>query len=463
MRISQSRHIFLFAAIAIAAVTACSSNETATQTPENTSTTVATSTATQGAGPTATVTATALPTSTPTASSTTTPTATAVPTPTTTPPAVATATAQPGPTPTRSPQPTATVTSTVLPTIALTPTPIPTFTPTPTQPVVPQPTPTPTVSVSFPPTATPIPTPDQRYSLIVTSDDARAYEIFESEYYLDYTSSVGDVPAGARKVLYIPSVNPVPVDQINETAANAPGSVWYVLGEPNAHGVAVEDVLLGLHDTYAAIKAADPTALITSPSILNYSFNCINCGGYLHGATWITNFYFEYRDLFGEPPPIDIWAIDVFPLVWPGPGLPASEAFPTVRDDIVVKQIEEYREWVDALSSERGKPIWITEFGLHWGFEDWEFGVPGCGNSPNPVGEYLADEVIAYLERTYTWLEANSAAMNIERWFTFATYKNIGACQADSGNGMSLLNGREASAEMTEVGEFYWNWVRGIR
>ncbi len=298
----------------------------------------------------------------------------------------------------------------------------------------------------------------------MTSDRERAFEVFESEIFIDYTSNLDDVPTGARKVIYLARVDPLPSgEQIKELADRAPGSVWYVLGEPNAHGVTVEDSIVALHDTYAAIKSADPTALITSPSILNYSFNCINCGGYAYGATWITDFYFGYIDLFGEAPPIDIWAIDVFPIVWPASNLPPGEAFPTVRDDIVIKQIEEFREWVDSRPESRGKPIWITEFGLHWGFEDWKFGVEGCDGRPTPTGEYLADEVIDYLSRVYMWLEANSASMNIERWFTFSTYKDIATCEGDSGNGLSMLNDSGPHGELTEVGEFYNNWIRGIR
>lgn len=312
-------------------------------------------------------------------------------------------------------------------------------------------------------TPTPEPTADPRYGLIVTSDERHAFEVFGAVNYIDYGTGLNGVPDGAQKVLYLNSVNPVPVARIQSLAAAAPGSVWYVLGEPNAHGVAVQDVLVGLHDTYAAIKDADPTARITSPSILNFSFNCINCGGYLEGAIWITNFFFEYINLFGEAPPIDIWAIDVFPIVWPGAGLPADEAFPTVRDDIVVRQLEEFREWVDSRELTRGDPIWITEFGLHWGYEDWIYGVDGCGNQPSPVGEYLTDEVRAYLERTYTWLEANSEALNIERWFTFSSFRDISVCTGDSGNGLSFLDSADASGEVTEIGEFYRNWTRGIR
>lgn len=371
---------------------------------------------------------------------------TAVSTPVTAPTLVPTATLRPSPTPSPTPQPSPT--ATVAPT------------PTATATRIPLPTPTPTPSPT--PTQTPLPTPDPRYGLIVTSDDARAREVFGVVDYIDYSSNLTDVPPGSRKILYIPSVNPVPTQRIMIAAAQAPGSIWYVLGEPNAHGSTVEDVLVGLHDTYAAIKQADPSALITSPSILNFSFTCINCGGYQHGGRWIHNFRAQYFDLYAEEPPIDIWAIDVFPLVWPATELPASEAFPTVRDDLVVRQVRDFRSWIDEREFSQGKPIWVTEFGLHWGFSDWVSGVPGC-KTPSPVGEYLTAEVIAYLERVYTWFEANANTMNIERWFTYSTYKNIEVCQGDSGNGLSMLDSPGVSGALTDVGKFYNDWIRGIR
>ncbi len=281
--------------------------------------------------------------------------------------------------------------------------------------------------------------------------------------FIDYSHNPNNVPEDTRKVLYLNTVNPVQIEAIKQAAKQAPGSVWYILGEPNVAPISVEDILVGLHDTYAAIKSADPTALITSPSILNFSFTCINCGGYLHGATWITNFVFDYVELFGEEPPIDIWAIDVFPIVWPGGRLSSADAFPTVRDDIVKAQVEEYREFIDSRESSRGAPIWITEFGLHWGFEDWRYGVEGCGNQPTPVGEYLTDQVQDYLVRTYTWLEEQSGPLNIERWFTFSSHRDISVCHGDSGNGLSLLDGPGADAGLTEIGEFYNDWIRGIR
>ena len=191
-------------------------------------------------------------------------------------------------------------------------------------------------------------------------------------WYIDYTADTSNIPAGRKKVIYINSVNPVPLQQINSAAAARPGSVWYVLGEPNAHGVSVADVVVGLHGTYAASRAADPSALITSPSLLNFDFTCTGCGGIPSGRSWVEEFRSTYKSLYGVEPPVDIWAIDVFPIIWPAPfsSAPVSTAFPTVRDDIVTNDITAFRSYLSAIPAQAGKPIWVTEFGLHWGFSD---------------------------------------------------------------------------------------------
>jgi hypothetical protein len=160
-------------------------------------------------------------------------------------------------------------------------------------------------------------------------------------------------------------------------------------------------------------------------------------------------------------PPIDIWAIDVFPIIWPINGN-VSEAFPTTRADIVIAQVQEYRDWIDRYEAHAGKAIWVTEFGLHWGFSDWDTDREGC-TTPAPAGEYQTEAVRRYMAEVYTWLEDNSDALNIERWFTFSSYRDLAVCHSDSGNGLTLFNSPAADGELTEIGEFFRDRVYGIR
>jgi hypothetical protein len=86
----------------------------------------------------------------------------------------------------------------------------------------------------------------------------------------------------------------------------------------NAWGLAVLDVIESLHDVYGWIKAADPTAKITSPSVLNFDFTCMCCGsGIPTGRSWAEEYRTEYLVRYGEEPPVDIWAIDIFRSIGP--------------------------------------------------------------------------------------------------------------------------------------------------
>ena len=274
--------------------------------------------------------------------------------------------------------------------------------------------------------------------------------------YLDFSSDTSRVPQGIQKPIMIRRVDPLPLTEIQAAAASAPGSVWYVLGEPNAWGLSVADTVVALHDTYQAILSEDPTAQITSPSILNWDFTCINCGGYQSGHSWLAEFLDEYQLLYGEAPPISIWAIDVYPIIWD------AAQFPTVRADIVIEQITDFRAFLETLPYAQSDPIWITEIGLHWGFDDWVFEQEGCVG-PAPAGEYQPQLIKDYLREVFSWLEANSASMSLDTWFLYSTYADIDVCNSASANGLTLFDSAGSDGQLTEVGWFYRDWVHNVR
>ena len=248
----------------------------------------------------------------------------------------------------------------------------------------------------------------------------------------------------------------------------APGATWYIVGEPNRRaGYGASDIVSQLHDLYTAIKEADPTAKITSPSILNWDFTCLGCvslipcweGGYQSGRLWVEQFRSEYLSRYGTEPPVDIWAIDVYPLDWCNR--------PTVNAQIAIDQIAAMRAYLDDIPEQRNKPIWITEFALHWGWDDWQWGVPGCNTPdgrplPSPAGTYQTEQVIQYLRTVFDWLEANAHDMDIERWFTFISYQDITKCNNGAYAGLSLFDGPDPGASLTEVGVFFRNRVLGL-
>ena len=107
---------------------------------------------------------------------------------------------------------------------------------------------------------------------------------------------------------------------------------------------------------------------------------------------------------------------------------------------------------------------------------DWNFGAgnqpidgPGshgydgsCDGLPQPTGTYQTQKVIDYLDGVFNWLDANAATKNIEKWFLYATYRDITTCSSDGYAGLTLFDSPELGANLTPVGEFVRDRVLGV-
>ena len=231
--------------------------------------------------------------------------------------------------------------------------------------------------------------------------------------------------------------------EVAAIATQTPGAVWYLHGEANRQWPAAEGVE-PWRDMYMLIKAADPTAKVTSPSMLNWDFTCIGCGGYTSGHEWMNQFRLEWDIRYGGEPPFDVWEIDTYPLDWLN--------LPTDNHQIVIDQVQGMRDYMNTFAVHAGKPIWITELSLHWGWDGLQFDEQGFAI---PGGTYQTERVIGYFAKVYDWLEANSAALNVERWFTFITYADLLTGNSGAYSGPSLFDGPDQGAGLTVVGEFY--------
>jgi hypothetical protein len=355
-------------------------------------------------------------------------------------------TPSPASVPTTASVPTIEPTTSARPKSTSSPNPEPTVRPIPTSTHTPIPT----------STFTPIQEPDDRHGVIVHTGDPVVQQWFldflGTEWFLDWSDRVDIIPSGHQKVIYIIDLQRLTLSEIQAKAQQAPGSVWYIVAEPNRRaGYGASDIVGQLHDLYISIKQADSTAKITSPAVLNWDFTCVGCGGYQSGHSWVDDFRSEYLARYQEEPPVDIWAIDIYPIDW--------HNLPTVNPQIPIDQIIEMRKYLDNIPSQQGKPIWITEFGLHWGWDGMDFDVEGC-NSPTPAGEYQTELVIEYLRTVFDWLETNSDSQNIERWFTVITYHDITTCNSAAYAGLTLFDGPDIGAGLTPVGQFFMNRVK---
>ncbi len=329
------------------------------------------------------------PTPTPTSKSDATPVSSSTPispsaTPTATPETTATPTSSSTPSPTPPPQltPTPVTATPQIPTPTPTPTPIiPTATPKPKATATRTPSPTPS------PSPTPLPTPtssDERFGVILHSISKSDSEYFLDQlgvnWYIRFDADQSKIPGGANKVPFIqvPAKSSYWTDsselkdlsnsaiaaygfftrpEIQQMVQAAPGSYWYIFGEPNRYS---DPNLTGarfatVFDYFATeIKQADPTAKIVSPSILNWETVCGGCW-YPPGLDWLSEFIAAYQgDNGGALPPVDIWAIDLYPIDWFD--TPNSEAHaPTVFD-----QLAGFRGYLNGFTEYANTPIWIT-------------------------------------------------------------------------------------------------------
>ena len=302
-----------------------------------------------------------------------------------------------------------------------------------------------------------------RYAIVMHTGNTTVQPYFldtlGAKWYLDYNADPSGTPPGREKVLYVPhaiGMTPMSPAQIQAAAQQAPGSIWYVGGEPNV-GDADPGMVETLHYYYTEIKAADPTARITSPSILNWEYTCLRrsasvpenhwCAWDYSGHEWVDWFRSTYRASYGTEPPVDIWAIDIYPLDWTN--------LPTVDATMPIEQVQGYRDYLSAIPEHADKPIIITRFGLDWGWDDAvRYLLPGC-NTWSPAGTYQTSRVIDYLDTVFTWLEDNAVSKNIERWFLFVAYADIHHCRFDAYAGLSLFDGPAPGAALTDVGRWY--------
>jgi hypothetical protein len=217
------------------------------------------------------------------------------------------------------------------------------------------------------------------------------------------------------------------------------------------------------HYYYTALKDADPTAKVMGPAILNWSFICFGCAGYQSGQSWIAGnldpvtskreggFIDAYKSKFGTFPPVDVWALDVYPLDWNN--TPNSGDHAT----LAIEQIQEFRDYLDTYSEYVDTPIWLPEIGIHWGYDDWDF---DSNSKLIPVGDYHPELMSDYLNGVLDWLIANSETQRIEKWFFLAAWEDLD--NPDDYAGITMFDSLSAEASLTCLGQIYRNRALNI-
>ncbi len=205
-----------------------------------------------------------------------------------------------------------------------------------------------------------------------------------------------------------------------------------------------------LHGYAGTIRAADPTARLAGPNVLNWDFVCVGCPGYPQGLAWTEAMRAAYADRYGDQPPLDIWTIHLYELDW--------VHFPNGNAAMNIDQLQGMRRWLDAFDDLRDRPMWLTEVGIHWGFPGlaWENGVAV------PVGEFAYDHVETYLRELFGWLNDHAESMHIDRWFLWTASAQHGEGFESQYAGITLMDGLDADAPIGRLGRVYQE-LAGVR
>ncbi len=266
--------------------------------------------------------------------------------------------------------------------------------------------------------------------------------------YLDYTARLDDAPPGTEKLAVVRPSNEPSAAELRAQAARHPGAAWAIGNEPNT---GLQDNLSpGAYAAFfdrvvTAIRAGDPSARIVAPNTLNFDFRCRGCAGDdPTGRAWIDGFRAAYRELRGTEPPIDIWGIHAYEIDWIDP--------PMTDVSVLQAQLEGLRGYLDAIPAHRGRPIWLTEFAIIWGYDDWRVEAGPDGELlVAPAGRFRTDLIEAFLGEALDWLETRGRQLGVERWFVFADH-GIPDPIFTAFAGISLLEAPDARSDLTRLG-----------
>ena len=146
-------------------------------------------------------------------------------------------------------------------------------------------------------------------------------------------------------------------------------------------------------------------------------------------------------------PPIDIWGIHAYEIDWVDP--------PMTDVSVMQAQLEGLRAYLDSIPEQRGRPIWLTEFAIIWGYDDWRFTEGPDGELlVAPAGQFRADLVEQFLIEALDWLETRGRQLGVERWFVFADH-GIPDPIFTTFAGISLLEAPDARSDLSRLGRVF--------
>ncbi len=300
------------------------------------------------------------------------------------------------------------------------------------------------------------PSVDDRFGVILAglSDDGLPAEsraadvlgVLGLHWWYAFSPGSATVPGTHRVQMARPSDAPI---DLAARARGVPGSAWILGNEPNVPGqddILPEVFAAWYHDATYAIRAVDPLARFVGPNGLNWDFTCTGCGGYTSTHDWSDLFLEAYRAAYGEPPLLDAWGLHVYDVDWANP--------PLVHTERSLAQIEGARVWLDEQPDLAGKPIWVTELGVIFGYDSYSVAQVGSATVVAPRGPWRQDAVEGFVADMVGWLTTRGAELGVERWFLYSALPAREPYQAGPA-GVALLRGPADALAPTPEGQLY--------
>lgn len=302
---------------------------------------------------------------------------------------------------------------------------------------------------------------DERFGVIVdgsTAEGLAAYSRVDDvlttsglrTWYSFTPGATSTVPGAEQIEMARPPTTPA---ALAARAQRHSGAWWLMGNEPN---VPTQDNLgpvayaTWYRESTSAIRAVDPRARFIAPNGLNWDATCTACLGYVNSHDWSDQFLDTYIASYGEVPPIDVWGMHVYDLDWTN--------VPLVNATRGMAQIEGGRAWLESRPEMAGKPIWLTEFGVIFGFESFELRDVNGQQMALPIGDRQQAAIDIYINDTMTWLTTRGIELGVQRWYLFSALPMTEPYLTAYG-GSSLLLGPSAGLTLSEEGRVYMSYA----
>ena len=300
---------------------------------------------------------------------------------------------------------------------------------------------------------------DQRFAITITGGPDKAsldYQLAQvggAKNWYSFDPYEASEAAKASRVMLIKTGRNYLGDKaaLTALARSMPAGTTYLIGnEPNVPGqddATPADYASQYRTIRDTLRAVDPTARMVGPNVLNWNYTCDGCPGYNQADKWVDQMLQEYRNATnGQEFDADIWGIHTYGLNW--------SHLPLTNAPLDISQTVGLRKFLTAQPAQASKPIWITEFGVIWGYDGISWSNSTGSWRATPTGAHRTDAMRDYLRTYGQWLLANAEDNNVGRWFVYTSYGQPEP-YTDVFTGISLFKGGVVGSPLSEFGELY--------